>query len=90
MRLWIGLFLMLLGGAIVLAGMGIALRQLIGLYAGVLDDPLGQPEGTEDAAQQAMFRGLILGATGVLPFIVGSALVKGAIVRRLRRASRKH
>jgi hypothetical protein len=85
LRLFVGLILMLGGAAIMLYGIFLALRELIGLYQGVMEDPLGQPEGTEDAVQHGMFRGLKIGAIGVVPFLIGVVLFKGEVARRLRR-----
>jgi hypothetical protein len=87
-RLLLGMIFMAVGGGIMLFGMFLALRELGGLYQGVIDDPLGQPEGAEDDVQQGMIRGVIVGGVGVLPFIIGSVMVKGAIARKISRAAR--
>jgi hypothetical protein len=91
-RLAFGFILMLAGGAVMLYGIYLALRQLIGLYQGVMTDPLGQPEGTEAAVQQGMIDGVKIGAVGVVPFLVGVYLFRGAVARKLRRrlAARTH
>lgn len=88
MRLLLGFVLMLIGGGIMLFGIVLALRQLLGLYQGVLDDPLGQPAGAEEAVQQGMFRGVAIGAVGVVPFIAGVVLFKGGMTRRRHRRFR--
>lgn len=94
MKLTLGLFLMLVGAGIMLVGMFLALRSLVGLYQGVLDDPMGdhQPAGAAepgDIAQQGMYHGVIFGAIGVPPFIIGVVMVKGAIVRKIAKAARR-
>lgn len=94
MRLGLGLFLMLVGAGIMLVGMFLALRSLVGLYKGVLDDPMGdhQPAGAAepgDIAQQGMYQGVIFGAIGIPPFLIGVVMVKGAIIRRIAKAGRQ-
>jgi hypothetical protein len=79
---------MAVGGVAMLIGIWLALEPLIGLYQDTLADPLNQPEGTEKQTSGAMLRGVIVGGAGALPFLIGSALVKGAMVRKLRQASR--
>lgn len=94
MRLGLGLFLMLVGGGIMLAGIFLALRSFVGLYQGVLDDPMGdnQPAGAPepgDVAQHGMYQGVIFGAVGIPPFLLGTIMVKGAIARKIIRARRR-
>jgi hypothetical protein len=94
MKLTLGLFLTLVGACIMLAGIFLALRSLVGLYQGVLDDPMGDARpvgGPEpgDAAQQGMYQGVIFGAVGIPPFLIGIIIVKGAIARKLLRAGRR-
>ncbi len=89
MRLILGLFLMLAGGAVMVTGIVLALISLGGLYQGYSDDPLGQPDDAVDVTRQGMFRGVILGATGIIPFIAGSVMVKGAVARKLYQLRKK-
>jgi hypothetical protein len=63
-------------------GVVLALRELGGLYQGVLTDPLGQPEGTEQNAASGMKRGVLIGAAGVPPFLAGTIMLKAARRRR--------
>jgi hypothetical protein len=89
MRLGLGLILMFVGGAVVLVGIVYALLSLGGLYDGFLEDALGQPDDAVDTTQQGMYKGVIIGAVGIVPFIIGSVMVKGSIVRKLIRARNK-
>ncbi len=89
MRLFLGIILMLIGGAVVLVGIVYALLSLGGLYEGFLTDALGQPEDAVETTQHGMYQGLIVGGIGIVPFVLGSALVKGSIVRKLIRARHK-
>lgn len=86
MRGMIGAILMLVGGAVVLLGIGLAVKPVIDLYRANLDDPMGQPEGAERRVPLDMRKGLIVGAAGVVPFMIGSVLVKMEVRRRLRAA----
>ena len=92
MRLGLGLFLTFIGAAVMLTGIGFALFALISLYRGVLDDPMGDNAGAAepgDIAQQGMYRGVIIGAVGIPPFLIGMVMVKGAIARKIARAARR-
>lgn len=85
MRLGLGLILMLVGGGVMLAGIVMALLQLGSLYQGAIDDPLGQPLGTEDSVRYDMLHWVGIGAIGVVPFLIGVVLFKGALARIYRR-----
>lgn len=85
MRLGLGLILMLVGGGVMLVGIVMALLQLGSLYQGALDDPLGQPMGTEDAVRFGMLHWVGIGALGIVPFLIGVVMFKGAIARIYRR-----
>lgn len=89
MRLTLGLIIMLIGAAIVITGIVLALLSLGGLYEGFVTDAMGQPDDAVEITQQGMYKGLIIGGIGIIPFIIGSALVKGSIVRKLIRARNK-
>jgi len=93
-KLTAGLLLTFVGAAVMLVGIFLALRALVGLYQGVLDDPMGndQPGGGAEPgvlAQQGMYQGVMIGAVGIVPFLAGVVMVKGAIARRLLRARRR-
>jgi hypothetical protein len=84
-RAFTGFLLTVLGAAIIFVGGGMAVRALAGLYGGALSDPLGQPDGAEKHAADAMIRGVLIGAVGALPFLIGIAMLKAGVVRRLMR-----
>lgn len=88
MKYLAAILLVLAGAGLILAAIVRALAPLIGLYQGAMGDPLGQPEGTEQAAADQMFSALILGAVGALPFIAGVIWLKVLAVRRIARAAR--
>ena len=85
MRLFIGLLLLLIGAAFLIAGIVMGLEPLISLYRGALNNPLGQPGSVEQDTSHAMFHGLAIGAVGILPFLIGSALVKVSLFQKLRK-----
>jgi len=86
MKAIVGTIFMLAGGAVVIVAIYLALQELGGLYGGALNDPLGQPDGTEKAVSERMIRAVIIGAVGVPFFIVGTVLVKAALFKRVKRA----
>jgi len=73
--------LMLAGGGIVLVGIGTALRELGSLYSDIMADPLGQPEGREEAVIPAMLRGVLIGAAGVPILLAGSVMLMASRIR---------
>lgn len=85
MRATLGVILILLGGAVMLYGFGAAVVELMGLYQGTFDDPMGQPDGMEEGVSRRMIRSVIIGAVGVPFFIIGSVLLKITLLQRLRR-----
>lgn len=89
MRLALGLFLMFVGGAVMVAGIVLAVLKLASLYQGALDAPLDQPPGTEAAVETGMLHGVAFGAIGIVPFIIGSVLVKATIAQKIIRARAK-
>jgi hypothetical protein len=83
MRTLIGIILTLAGAAIILYGLGSALIAFAGLYQGALDDAMNQPEGTEKAVSDAMWRNAIIGAAGIPFFLVGSFLTGRGLLRKI-------
>jgi len=83
----IAIILFVGGMAVALYGLGSALLELVGLYSGALNAPLDTPAGGEQAVSHRMLRFAIIGACGVPPLIVGSAMLSigmwGRIVRRM-------
>jgi hypothetical protein len=83
----LGLFLALLGGAVAVTCILLALRELGGLYAGAANDPLGQPDTVEADTSRHMLDLAALGAAGVVPMGIGVALVRGSFLgKRFDRA----
>ncbi len=86
MRTGLGCVLAGVGMLVVLTGIGGALWALVGLYAGAINDPLGQPEGTEAHVEHAMLIWVGVGAVGIVPLAIGSALLKAKAAAKLRKA----
>lgn len=87
MRAALGMLLVLAGGAVMLYGIGSALVELVGLYQGAMTDPLGDSrEGGEVSVEMA--RSVLIGSAGVLPFIIGTVLLKISFVHWIRRKAR--
>lgn len=84
MRSPAALVLLLAGAGLMIAGVGLALSELAGVYGGVLSDPLGQPEGAEKAAAREMLRHAALGAAGVPVFLAGLVWMRRDSARRRR------
>lgn len=89
-----GGILMLVGAAIAFVGIGLAVMPVIRMYQENLDDPLAmhEPEGRETGTDREksvprqMMRGVVVGVVGVVPFTVGSFLVKQVARRRIKAA----
>jgi hypothetical protein len=71
MKKTIALILMVVGGTVMAFGGYRAATVLSGLYQSNLNDALGQPDGSEQAASKAMIRGVTIGAVGVPVFLTG-------------------
>jgi hypothetical protein len=84
-RTVIALVLFVGGLAVVLYGLGSALMELVGLYTGAINAPLDNPPGGEKGVSDRMIRGVIIGAIGVGPMLVGSAMLGMGVVARLVR-----
>jgi hypothetical protein len=80
----IAILLTLGGGALIVVAIFHALTPLVGLYQGALSDPLGQPEGAEQAASDQMIRALLTGLPGVVMFLAGVVWLKALAARRSR------
>ena len=88
----LGLLLLLIGGAIMLTGGGLAMLEFAGVYSHALSaDPLATPEKSEQETSEAMFRWLVIGALGFPLFVAGSAMLKVGLIRKLyRKVSQRH
>jgi hypothetical protein len=71
MKRAIGLTLAFAGGAVAAACILLALAELGGLYAGAINDPLGQPESAEGDVSRRMLTFAAAGAAGAVPAMVG-------------------
>lgn len=81
-RRTLGLVLAVIGGATAITCIILALGTLGGLYAGAMNDPLGQPDAAEQNASHAMLVYAGIGALGVVPMVIGVYLVKGSFFPR--------
>ena len=82
-RTIVALVLFVGGLAVVLYGLGSALMELVGLYSGAINAPLDNPAGGEKGVSDRMIRGVVIGAIGVGPMLVGSAMLGMGMVTRL-------
>lgn len=84
MKKYLGLALLLLGGAIMLSGIGLALSPLVDLYRSNLEHPLDEPATPESQTKSRMLNGVYLGAAGAPLMIAGSIILKITMIQRLR------
>ncbi len=82
-RTIIALVLFLGGLSVVLYGVGFALKELLGLYTSAVERPLENPVGGEKGVSDRMMRFVIIGAIGVVPMMVGSAMLGMGVVARI-------
>jgi hypothetical protein len=63
-------------GGLLIAGWGLysAVQALGGLYNDTVADPLGQPDGKEQAVSRSMLTNAAYGATGIPLLIIGGWL----------------
>lgn len=88
-RTLIGLVLVVAGLGITLYGLGSALMELVGLYAGALNDPLADPaNGGERGISRRMGEHAIAGAFGVPLLIIGYFLLHMGLMGVLRKKKR--
>lgn len=72
----------LLGAAIIVVGIFLALRPVLGMYSNALSDPLSDPAVQESAVPAAMRTGIIVAACGVPFCAVGAVLrVRARLVK---------
>jgi hypothetical protein len=85
----VGLILVLVGGAAMLYAIGAGLWPVIALYRDTLADPLSEASpGDGKAISAEMWRAVIVGVVGFVPFLIGTVLLKVALFQRMRRAMR--
>ncbi len=85
MKKTVGMVLIVVGAAVMIAGIYVALSAFSGLYTGNLTDPLNQPENAEENVKSDMFRGAMIGAAGAPLFITGRIMLRSARRRAARR-----
>lgn len=81
----LGLIFSAFGAAVILWAIGSALMELTGLYQGTVTNPLGQPDGTEQATADRMLQSVWIGLGGVPFLIAGAIMLKITFIQRLRR-----
>jgi hypothetical protein len=96
MKSLVGFALVIVGIVVIVFGMYQALRPVVAMYQEAMTDPMGteaqasgQPDildSAKDDVPKQMFRGIAIGAVGLVPLLIGSVLVKIAIFQRLRRS----
>jgi len=86
MRSTIGLIFVVVGLGVVLYGGGMAVRELVGFYKSTVDRPMEDVEGGTQGVSDRMLRGAMIGGVGAVPFVIGTFILKGEAVRRIRRA----
>ncbi|MCC6952257.1 MAG: hypothetical protein IT433_12545 [Phycisphaerales bacterium] len=84
MKKYLGLGLLLLGGAIMLTGLALAVSPLIELYRNNLEHPLDEPATPQAQTKPRMMRGVYVGAAGAPLMIAGSIMLKISMIHRLR------
>jgi hypothetical protein len=84
MRNTVGTVLMLVGGALLLVGIFLAFSTLAALYGDTLSSPLSGADDPGAQTSAGMLKGVLVGAMGIPPFLLGVVLRRGARAR-LRR-----
>ena len=82
-RTVIAIVLFVGGLAVVLYGIGFALKEFVGMYSSAIESPLDSPEGGEKGVSERMIRYVIIGAIGIPPLMVGSAMMGMGFVARV-------
>ena len=74
--------IIILGGALAITGIVLALLEVSILYNGILDKPLDQPEGFEKKSADSMLHYAIVAAPGVILLFLGKIMLKRRHARR--------
>ena len=82
-RTVIAIVLFVGGLAVVLYGIGFALKEFVGMYSSAIESPLDSPVGGEKGVSERMIRYVIIGAVGIPPLMVGSAMMGMGFVARV-------
>jgi hypothetical protein len=86
MKTILGLILTLIGIAILVYGVGMALMQVVGMYDAALNHPLDDRPG-ESGIPGTMLRFVLIGCVGI-PFLVAGKVLLIMAYRSRRRARR--
>jgi hypothetical protein len=96
MKTLVGSALLLIGIAIIVFGMFQALRPVVAMYQEAITDPMGssaqasgQPnvlDSADNDVPNQMFRGIAIGAVGLVPLLLGTVMLKIALFQRFRRS----
>ena len=82
-RTIIAMVLFVGGLAVVLYGIGFALKEFVGMYSSAIEAPLETPEGGEKGVSERMIRYVIIGACGIPALMVGSAMMGMGFIARV-------
>lgn len=88
MRAIAGGLLLAAGMLVALVGLGGALWTLASLYSSAIHDPLAGGDEQAQSVQRGMLLWAGVGAAGIVPMAIGSALLKWSLAARLGRAMR--
>lgn len=86
MRTVIAIVLVVVGLVVALGGIGFAISELVGLYSSTISDPLGDSGAAQKDLPRRMFIGVAIGASGIIPLMIGSAILKIGLLRKLRKS----
>lgn len=74
MKFLLGILLTLVGVAILVSGIGLALAQVLGMYDAALNNPLKDNPG-EAAVPATMMRYILIGCAGIPFLVIGKILL---------------
>lgn len=75
---------MLVGGLLLLAGITLGFSTLASLYDETLRSPLTGSDDPGGQTSAGMLKGVAVGAAGIVPFVMGLILTRGAKARSRR------
>jgi hypothetical protein len=85
-RRGIGLVCMLCGAAAMVTGAVLGIIEIGEMYEGVAADPLAEPDTSEEDRASDVLRYAVVGGAGVVPFAIGTALLRSGSRRRRGRS----
>lgn len=90
MRTALAIFLVAIGAIVMLYGIATGLASLVAIYQNALTDPLAEPAKNEMSVRSDILRSVAIGAAGIVPFLIGSVMLKVGLFRVLIRKSSKN